>query len=67
MCKGVAGLLFGHKYKTVITKSAASLPPTLTGVRGFEVVEFVEAFRNETFHAIFCQRCGETLTKEDMQ
>lgn len=63
MCKGVAGFLFGHKFKTVVTRDRVQLPNRSLEMRGFDLDEF----RNETFHAIYCERCGETLTKEDMQ
>ena len=63
MCKGVAGFLFGHKFKTVVTRDRVQLPNRSLEMRGFDLDEF----RNETFHAIYCERFGETLTKEDMQ
>lgn len=66
MCKGVAGFLFGHKFKTIVTKDAAKLPDGLRSLNGAGAVEFIAELRDETFHAIYCQRCGETIMKEDM-
>lgn len=66
MCKGVAGFLFGHKFVPVITKDAAKLPSGLRSLNGAGAVEFIAELRDETFHAVYCQRCGETITKEEM-
>lgn len=66
MCKGVAGFLFGHKYIPIITKDAAKLPDGLRSLNGAGAVEFIAELRNETFHAIYCERCGEWLDKESM-
>lgn len=66
MCKGVAGFLFGHKFKPVVTRSAANMPAGLRNISGEGAVEFMETLREETFHAVYCQRCGETIMKEEM-
>lgn len=63
MCKGIMGFLFGHKFRHVITRDRVQLPNRSIELRGFDLDEF----RNETFHAIYCQRCGEVLTKEKME
>lgn len=67
MCKGVAGMLFGHKFKPVVTRSAANMPAGLRNISGEGAVEFMETLRDESLEALYCQRCGETITKEDMQ
>lgn len=67
MCKGVAGMLFGHKFKPIITRSAANLPAGLRNISGEGAVDFMDTLREETFEALYCQRCGEVLTKEAMQ
>lgn len=67
MCKGVAGFLFGHNFVSVVTKDGATIPAGLRNISGEGAVEFMETLRTETFHILYCQRCGETITKEDMQ
>lgn len=67
MCKGVAGMLFGHKFKHVIIRSAAQIPAGLRNINGEGAVDFMETLREETLGALYCQRCGEVLTKEDIQ
>lgn len=57
MCKGIVGLIFGHNYKPVMTKSAAKLPDSLTQLRGSK--DIFDNFRDETFHGLICTRCGD--------
>lgn len=56
MCKGIIGLIFGHKYKPVITKSAAKLPDNISHLKGQNALD---PFRDETFNGIVCERCGD--------
>lgn len=63
MCKGIAGYLFGHKFKTVITLDRVQLPNRTLEIRGHHL----DQFRNENFHAIYCERCGKTIEKEDFK
>jgi len=57
MCKGIVGLIFGHKYKPVITKSAAKMPENMTNIRGSNNI--LDNFRDETFNGVICARCGD--------
>lgn len=66
MCRGVSGFFLGHDFQPVITKSACNLPERLTSIKGEGAKEFIDGFRDETFHALYCVRCGEVITKEEM-
>lgn len=67
MCKGVAGFLFGHKFKPLVIRSAATIPAGLRNISGEGAVDFMETLREESFEGLYCQRCGEVITKEDIQ
>lgn len=67
MCRGVAGFLFGHKFVPVITRDAAKLPDGIRSLNGAGAIEFIAELRNETLQAIYCERCGEWLSTEDME
>lgn len=54
-CKGLIGLIFGHKFKAIITKSAAKIPANASSVGS----DFAETLRDEQYHGIVCLRCGE--------
>lgn len=54
-CKGFIGLIFGHKFKPIITKSAAKIPANASEVGS----NFAETLRDEHYHGIVCLRCGE--------
>ena len=53
--------IFGHKYKPVITKSAAQFPPNVTKI-GYEAMKLL---RDETFNGVYCERCGSVKGNYD--
>lgn len=64
-CNGVMGFIFGHKYRTIIVKSAAkhgafqaeSMPESC-------LCDMLDKFRDETYSGLYCSRCGETKSRE---
>ena len=59
-CIGIMGSIFGHSFSTVMTKEAVRVVPTLEGKEP-AVTKVLDAFRNETYHGIFCKRCGKVI------
>ena len=59
-CLGIFGRLFGHSLKPVITKSAIKCPPRLEGPQSF-VSRALDAHRDETYHGLYCKRCGKEV------
>lgn len=56
MCKGLIGKLLGHKFVPVITKGVAEFPANMTKLNGS--ASTLDAFRKQTFHGMYCTRCG---------
>lgn len=57
-CLGIFGRLFGHSLKPVITKGALKCQPRLEGTQSF-VIRALDAHRDETYHGLYCKRCGK--------
>lgn len=60
-CQGVFGKLFGHSYRPVITKGAPSANFDAKGVGSRAIIAMVDKTRKETFHGIYCKRCGKVI------
>lgn len=61
-CRVVLGFLFGHSYRPAITKGYPSI--NIETARGNinAIAELVDKTRPETFHGIYCKRCGKVMT-----
>lgn len=60
-CRGVLGFLFGHSYRPAITKGAPSAK--LEAVEGSSsfIISLIDKTKPETFHGIYCKRCGKVI------
>lgn len=59
-CIGIIGLLFGHKFTALITKSSVKGAPRVNGVSR-DVHRALDAHRDESYHGIYCKRCGKVI------
>lgn len=57
-CTGIMGRIFGHSFTVVVTKGAVREAPRLEGTALY-VTKTLDAHREETYHGIYCKRCGE--------
>lgn len=60
-CRGVLGFLFGHSYRPAITRGAPAA--NLGGMEGSGtvIIRLIDKTRPETFHGIYCKRCGKVI------
>lgn len=61
-CHGLLGSVFGHSFRPVITKGE----PVFRSVeqRGCDlnkIIELTDKSRSETFHGLYCRRCGVVI------
>lgn len=61
-CRGVLGFLFGHSYRPTITKGAPNLKIKVAEYSSSNICEMIDKTRPETFHGIYCKRCGKVMT-----
>ncbi|AVF16212.1 Uncharacterised protein [Enterobacter hormaechei] len=64
-CQGIFGKLFGHSYRPAITRGAPS-SLKIGEVEGSSsaVIEVINSTRPETYHGIYCKRCGKVINGE---
>ena len=59
-CTGLMGLIFGHRFRPVITLGNPTITDLNVKAKGrpetFERI--INATKSEEFHGCFCQRCG---------
>ncbi len=60
-CRGVLGFLFGHSYRPAITKGAPNLNLKAGHGSSSDICEIIEKTRPETYHGIYCKRCGKVI------
>ncbi|EKZ6022772.1 TPA: hypothetical protein ACWX8V_002441 [Klebsiella quasipneumoniae] len=60
-CQGIFGKIFGHAFRVAITKGAPDLK--LRDYQGGRdaLLELMEKTRPETYHGIYCKRCGKVI------
>lgn len=64
-CHGFLGKIFGHSFRPVITKGE----PVFRSVeqRGCDlnkIIELTDKSRLETFHGLYCRRCGVVISMQ---
>lgn len=59
-CTGVMGYLFGHSFTIAVTKGAVSKVPSMKG-NAYAVEKLLDAHREQTYHGIYCKRCGKVI------
>lgn len=62
-CHGLLRSVFGHSFRPVITKGE----PVFRSVeqRGCDlnkIIELTDKSRSETFHGLYCRRCGVVVS-----
>lgn len=60
-CRGVLDFLFGHSYLPVITRGAPAANLGAMEGSGMVIIELIDKTRPETFHGIYCKRCGKVI------
>ncbi|RAY30456.1 hypothetical protein DP184_06525 [Enterobacter kobei] len=60
-CQGIFGKLFWHSYRPAITKGAANLKLNAIEGSSSAIGELIDKTRPETFHGIYCKRCGKVI------
>ena len=60
-CHGIFGKIFGHSYRPAITKGAPSANLGAMEGSGSAIIEMLNSTRPETFHGIYCKRCGKVI------
>lgn len=60
-CRGVLGFLFGHSYRPAVTKGYPSINIETANGSMNAIAELVDKTRPETFHGIYCKRCGKLI------
>lgn len=61
-CQGIFGKLFGHSYRPTITRGEpSSLKLGEVEVSSSAVIELINSTRPETYHGIYCKRCGKVI------
>lgn len=60
-CQGIFGKLFGHSYRPAITRGSPSA--NIGAVEGSSsfIISLIDKTKPETFHGIYCKRCGKWL------
>lgn len=63
-CHGFLGRIFGHAFRPVVTKGE---PVFHVGkYRGCDInkiIELTDKARAETFHGLYCRRCGIVISR----
>lgn len=61
-CQGIFGKLFGHLYRPAITMGApSSLKIGDVEGSGIMLIKLINSTRPETYHGIYCKRCGKVV------
>lgn len=60
-CQGVLGKIFGHSYRIAITRGIPGCNIGDIGGSHSFVIDIVNSTRPETFHGIYCKRCGKVI------
>lgn len=60
-CQGVFGKLFGHSYRPAITRGAPTSNLGAMEGSGSVVIKVINSTRPETYHGIYCKRCGKVI------
>ncbi|POT26580.1 hypothetical protein C3433_13360 [Citrobacter freundii] len=60
-CQGILGKIFGHSYRAAVTKGAPNLSLKSIQVSSSVISEMIDKTRPETFHGIYCKRCGKVI------
>lgn len=61
-CQGLAGLLFGHKYKPRYSEGAPSISD-VQGVGPIGAERVINASKKRTYERDICERCGHVIEK----
>ncbi|GJK71898.1 hypothetical protein TUM17564_39250 [Citrobacter freundii] len=59
--RGVLGFLFGHSYRPAITRGAPAANLGAMEGSGMVIIELIDKTSPETFHGIYCKRCGKVI------
>ncbi len=60
-CQGIFGKLFGHSYRPAITRGAPTVNLGAMEGSSSAVIEVINSTRPETYHGIYCKRCGKVI------
>lgn len=60
-CQGILGKIFGHSYRAAVTKGAPNLSLKAIQASSSVISEMIDKTRPETFHGIYCKRCGKVI------
>lgn len=60
-CQGIFGKLFGHSYRPAITRGAPAANLGAMEGSGSAVIKVINSTRPETYHGIYCKRCGKVI------
>lgn len=60
-CRGVLGFLFGHSYHHAITRGSPAANLGAMEGSGTVIIRLIDKTRPETFHGIYCKRCGKVI------
>lgn len=57
-CEGFLGIILGHNFQPIITKGEPAIKIKIEDGSMEELLPLLEASRPETYHGVFCRRCG---------
>ena len=60
-CQGIFGKLFGHSYRPAITRGSPSANLGAMEGSGSAIIQVINSTRPETYHGIYCKRCGKVI------
>ena len=60
-CQGIFGKLFGHSYRPAITRGSPSENLGAMEGSGGAIIKVINSTRPETYHGIYCKRCGKVI------
>ncbi|HAS1802799.1 TPA: hypothetical protein I4G93_26430 [Enterobacter hormaechei subsp. xiangfangensis] len=60
-CQGIFGKLFGHSYRPAITRGSPSANLGVMEGSGGAIIKVINSTRPETYHGIYCKRCGKVI------
>lgn len=63
-CKGLAGLLFGHKYHPVFDVRPSRSLKVKNAPAASAMARIIEASADRTYLGHVCKRCGHKIIKE---